>query len=115
MAPEDAAEHHIADGDLARVESVRGHVEVPARCAGTKPGSVFLPFHYGNFDPTPSNGNGAAAESESSGHSVSERPRAANELTLTAWDPVSKQPTFKSGAVRITRLDDTPDPARKET
>jgi hypothetical protein len=31
------------------------------------------------------------------------RPRAANELTITAWDPVSKQPTFKSGAVRVRR------------
>ena len=30
--------------------------------------------------------------------------RAANELTLTAWDPVSKQPVFKSGAVRVTRV-----------
>jgi hypothetical protein len=30
--------------------------------------------------------------------------RAANELTLTAWDPVSKQPAFKSGAVRVTRI-----------
>jgi hypothetical protein len=27
--------------------------------------------------------------------------RAANELTLTSWDPVSKQPVFKVAAVRV--------------
>jgi ferredoxin-nitrate reductase len=26
--------------------------------------------------------------------------RAANELTITVWDPVSKQPMFKLAAVR---------------
>jgi hypothetical protein len=31
--------------------------------------------------------------------------RAANELTLTGWDPVSKQPMFKVAAVRLTKLD----------
>jgi hypothetical protein len=44
---------------------------------------VFVPFHYGYWD----DGDG--------------RPRAANELTITAWDPVSKQPVFKTGAVRV--------------
>jgi anaerobic selenocysteine-containing dehydrogenase len=116
LAPEDAAEHHIADGDLVRVESVRGHVEVPARCTGTKPGSVFLPFHYGTLDPSPSNGADAKDDvaEDSADPSTSERPHAANELTMTAWDPVSKQPTFKSGAVRITRVDQSPTRTREE-
>jgi predicted molibdopterin-dependent oxidoreductase YjgC len=63
-------------------------VQVRARVSGTRPGVVFLPFHYGYFDAT-------AAENE----------RAANELTRTNWDPVSKQPTFKLAAVRVTRVD----------
>ena len=95
LAPEDAAEHGIVDGDLVRVESVRGHVDVPARCCGDRPGTVFLPFHYGDADRY-TTGRG--------------RSRAANELTLTAWDPVSKQPQFKGGAVRVSRLGRTRDP-----
>jgi anaerobic selenocysteine-containing dehydrogenase len=86
ISPEDAAPLGIGEGDLVRVESSRGAVEVRARVSDIRPGAVFLPFHYGDADrdgrPT----------------------RAANELTLGAWDPVSKQPTFKGGAVRVTRL-----------
>ena len=69
-----------------RVESRRGSVEVQARVSDIRPGAVFVPFHYGDAD----RGDRAT--------------RAANELTITAWDPVSKQPTFKGGAVRVTRL-----------
>ena len=95
LAPQDAAEHDINDGDLVRVESVRGHIDVRARCTGTKPGTVFVPFHYGDIDQ------------ENTGHG---RRRAANELTSTTWDPVSKQPTFKSGAVWVRALpDDEPE------
>jgi hypothetical protein len=32
------------------------------------------------------------------------RPRAANELTMTIWDPVSKQPLFKTSAVRVEKV-----------
>jgi ferredoxin-nitrate reductase len=77
LAPSDAADLDISDGERVRVESRRGAVEVTARCNGYQPGSVFLPFHYG--------GEGTAA----------------NELTPTSWDPVSKQPHFKSGAARV--------------
>jgi hypothetical protein len=53
---------------------------------------VFLPFHYGYWDTPqgdrPADGTG----------------RAANELTITDWDPVSKQPLFKTSAVRISVL-----------
>jgi anaerobic selenocysteine-containing dehydrogenase len=31
--------------------------------------------------------------------------RAANELTITGWDPVSKQPYFKVAAVRLVRVE----------
>jgi hypothetical protein len=49
-----------------------------------------VPFHYGYWDTT-----GRAPE----GH-----PTAANEFTLTEWDPVSKQPLFKVAAVRVRKV-----------
>jgi len=85
LATSDAADLEINDGDLVRVESRRGAVEVAARCNGNRPGTAFLPFHYG--DPE----------------------TAANDLTPTSWDPVSKQPHFKSGAVRVERVAESGD------
>jgi ferredoxin-nitrate reductase len=86
VAPEDAAPLGIEEGDLVRVESARGAIEVTARVSDIRPGAVFVPFHYGDAD----RGDRAT--------------RAANVLTVPTWDPVSKQPTFKGGAVRLTRL-----------
>jgi hypothetical protein len=46
------------------------------------------------------------------------RPRAANELTITDWDPVSKQPMFKVAACRVTQVagaDGVPAPAPTTT
>jgi hypothetical protein len=83
---------------------VRGRLEAPARITGVRDGVVFAPFHYGYWD--------------TSGDGPDERPRAANELTITAWDPVSKQPTFKVAAVRVRKLadtDGTPAPAPTTT
>jgi ferredoxin-nitrate reductase len=101
LAATDAAELGIHEGDLVRVESRRGWIDVPARITGIRQGVVFTPFHYGYFDDPGSRGpNGA--------------PHAANELTLTEWDPVSKQPYFKAGAVRVMKLADgggAPSPA----
>ena len=85
--PADAERYGIADGDLTLVRSRRGEVEAPAVLSGTRPGVVFLPFHYGYFDR-------AAPDRHT---------RAANELTRTEWDPVSKQPLYKTSAVAIAR------------
>ncbi|GAA3929209.1 nitrate reductase [Actinomadura viridis] len=90
LSPGDAAALGVAEGDLVRIESPRGAVEVPARIGRGRDGVVFVPFHYGYWDTS-----GAAPDG---------RPRAANEMTLTEWDPVSKQPVFKVAAVRVTRL-----------
>ena len=95
LAPEDAAAAGVEDGDLVRVESVRGGVVVTARVTDARPGTVFLPFHYGDLDPD--------ASTETNARRPRYGRRAANELTLTVWDPVSKQPQFKAGAVRVTR------------
>ncbi|WP_285635020.1 nitrate reductase [Lentzea sp. NBRC 102530] len=88
LSAADAAGLGVEEGDVVRVESARGGVEVPVRTGRCRDGVVFLPFHYGYWD----SGSG-------------EHDRAANELTLTEWDPVSKQPLFKISAVRITRKD----------
>ncbi len=78
---------------MVRVESPRGSMEAKARISDIREGMVFAPFHYGYFD--------APEEDSPNGH-----PRAANELTITDWDPVSKQPLFKVGAVRVTKVAD---------
>jgi anaerobic selenocysteine-containing dehydrogenase len=85
LNPQDAVELGIADGELVRVESRRGTVEAPARLGEIRRGSIFVPFHYGDW------GN------------PRDVPRAANELTLTAWDPVSRQPVFKLAAARAVK------------
>ncbi|MFC4068594.1 molybdopterin oxidoreductase family protein [Actinoplanes subglobosus] len=73
----DATEYALADGSVALIESARGAVEAPVRIRDIRPGTVFLPFHFAR--------------------------QAANELTLTTWDPVSKQPMFKLAAIRLRR------------
>jgi anaerobic selenocysteine-containing dehydrogenase len=88
LSSSDAERLGVSAGDRVCVESVRGRVEGPARISDIRPGSVFVPFHYGYWD------EGQAAPDDSP-------PRAANELTITAWDPVSKQPLFKVAAVRV--------------
>lgn len=89
LSPEDAAALEVEEGDVVRVDSPRGAVAGRARLSGVRPGVVFVPFHFGSW--------GAGSDDDA-------HLRAANELTLTAWDPVSKQPAFKSGAVRVTRI-----------
>jgi anaerobic selenocysteine-containing dehydrogenase len=93
LHPKDAAALGVGDGDgdIVRVSSARGNIQAQARLAGVRAGVVFVPFHYGYWDRD-SAGPGEDA------------PRAANELTLTAWDPVSKQPIFKTAAVRVEEL-----------
>ena len=85
LSAEDAAQYGISEGDMVEVRSRRGIVIVPAAIGGIIPGHVFVPFHYGYWDE-------------------STLPRAANELTLSEWDPVSKQPHFKYAAVAIRKI-----------
>jgi len=89
MHPDDAAKLGVAAGDLVQIESRRGRLIAPARIGTVRQGVVFVPFHYGYFDRGEPGPDG--------------RPRAANELTQTVWDPVSKQPLFKVAAVRVAR------------
>jgi predicted molibdopterin-dependent oxidoreductase YjgC len=91
VSAEDAAAANVEDGEDVVVRSRRGIVEMPIRISKIAKGQTFIPFHYGYFDAPDS------------------RARAANELTQEQWDPISKQPMFKSGAIRIEKL--TPSPS----
>jgi hypothetical protein len=70
------------------VSTPRGSVQAGLRVSGIRDGVVFLPFHYGYWD-------------EAGGHEPDGPGRASNELTLTDWDPVSKQPIFKTAAAAV--------------
>jgi anaerobic selenocysteine-containing dehydrogenase len=83
----DAVRMGLSEGDCVEVRTARGAVVGPVRISGIRDGVVFVPFHYGYWD--------------SAG---GDHRRAANELTLTDWDPVSKQPIFKTAAARVRKL-----------
>jgi anaerobic selenocysteine-containing dehydrogenase len=89
---EDADRLGVAEGDLVEVVTPRGRITAAARTAALRPGTVFVPFHYGYWDTDHPGGPSGAAG------------RAANEMTITDWDPVSKQPLFKLSAARIERV-----------
>ncbi len=87
---QDAARLELTESERVRIETPRGHIIAQARIVAGREGVVFVPFHYGYWDTQ----DGAAPDGT---------PTAANELTLTAWDPVSKQPLFKTAACRVSR------------
>jgi molydopterin dinucleotide binding protein len=74
---------------------------VRARVGNVMPGAVFAPFHYGSWDLDRIAAGGAS--------------RSANELTMTVWDPVSKQPCFKTAACRVVKVRDGDGPAPAPT
>jgi ferredoxin-nitrate reductase len=86
LSDADAADLGVSEGDRVQVSSRRGSVVAPARIGDIEPGTIFIPFHYGYWDAEPG------------------KERAANELTMTAWDPVSRQPLFKYAAVKVERV-----------
>jgi formate dehydrogenase major subunit len=78
--PDDAAGLGLADGDLARVSSRRGVIELEVKVSHREArGNCFIPFHF--------------------------REAAANLLTIDEIDPVGKIPEFKFCAVRIEKAD----------
>jgi formate dehydrogenase major subunit len=83
LHPDDAASLGLADGDLARVSSRRGTIELAVKVSYAEaPGNCFIPFHF--------------------------REAAANLLTIDEIDPMGKIPEFKFCAVRIERADEPP-------
>ncbi len=75
----------IADGDWATAESRRGTCTLRAMVVTTiRPDTIFIPYHW------------AGAKS-------------ANQLTISAQDPISKIPEYKVCAVRLRKADAPPE------
>lgn len=100
----EAAALDLHPGDLVEVGTPRGSVRARLRITPMRDGVVFLPFHYGYWD-TPA-GHRPAGDGPG---------RAANEGTVTDWDPVSKQPLFKTCAARVTLVERGTPAARHRT
>lgn len=86
----DAAGLGLHEGDLVDVTTPPGSVRARLRVTDIRAGLLFLPFHYGYWDTRA----GCGPNGDTPG-------RAANEATITDWDPVSKQPLFKTGAAAL--------------
>ena len=83
--PRLAARLGVADGDWAVVESRRGNCTVRASVVQTiRPDTVFLPYHWAGR-------------------------KSANQLTISAQDPISRIPEFKVCAVRVRRAEAPPE------
>jgi len=76
LSQKDAERLGLADGQVARVSSRRGEIEIPVCItACVEPGTVFIPFHFSEM--------------------------AANRLTHSKLDPVGKIPEYKVCAVKV--------------
>jgi assimilatory nitrate reductase catalytic subunit len=76
LAPDDAYARSVGDGDWVEVESARATVRARARVTPVVgAGQVFVPMH----------------------------DAATNRLTRAVFDPHSRQPSYKSGAVEVRR------------
>ena len=80
----DADKRRIRDGDFVEVSGRRGKLIAQARVTEEiRPGTCFVPFHWGRR---------------------SGFYKAVNNLTLRAFDPLSKQPELKFCAVELRKL-----------
>lgn len=98
ISPAEAQRRNLDEGDLAEITSRRGSLRARVRVGHLRDGMLFVPFHYGYFDTA----DGPPGQRDDPG-------RAVNESTITAWDPASKQPLFKTCAARITLAERAPD------
>ena len=81
VSPEDGEAWGLGEGDLVRVSSRRGSIDVPVYFhESLRPGLVFMPFHFPDEADV-------------------------NQLTIDAWDPKSGTAEFKATAVRIERIE----------
>jgi assimilatory nitrate reductase catalytic subunit len=75
----------IADGDWTTVESRRGNCTLRASVVRTiRPDTIFIPYHWAGR-------------------------KSANQLTISAQDPISKIPEYKVCAVRVRKADSPPE------
>jgi predicted molibdopterin-dependent oxidoreductase YjgC len=81
LSPEDAAALGMAEGEVVRVSSRRGSLEVPVHVdEQLRAGLAFMTLHFPDQVAT-------------------------NVLTLDAWDPKSGTAEFKATAIRVDKLD----------
>ena len=79
ISPNDAARLKVSDGEMVKISSRRGSIEVKVSVSDRpSAGVVFIPFHY--------------------------KEAAANMLTNTELDPLCKIPELKVCAVKIERI-----------
>ncbi len=97
LSPADARDRGLVEGDHVEVRAPRGAIRAQLRISRIREGVVFVPFHYGWWD---------RADGTS---------RAANELTITSWDPVSKQPLVKAGVAQVVKVADGHGPSLAPT
>ena len=81
ISVKDAADLGIDEDNVVEVSSPRGTIRAPARISGIRDGVVFVPFHYGYWDIS----------------DPDDHHRAANELTIIDWDPVSETTDLQDG------------------
>ena len=76
----DAAELKLQQHHFVRLVSQRGAIEkIAVRITGiVPPGHLFVPFHF--------------------------IEACANNLTVAAFDPISREPNYKQSAVRVEKL-----------
>ena len=80
ISPEDVERYGLAEGEVIRVVSRRGSVEVPLRIdPSLRPGLTFMTLHFQDDVAT-------------------------NLLTIDATDPKSGTAEFKATAIRIEKL-----------
>ncbi|MEP0546941.1 MAG: molybdopterin oxidoreductase family protein [Rhodothermales bacterium] len=85
MHPRLAAKLGIRDGDWATAESRRGNCTLRASVVKTiRPDTVFIPYHWAGR-------------------------KSANQLTISAQDPISKIPEYKVCAVRVSKAEAPPE------
>jgi assimilatory nitrate reductase catalytic subunit len=89
MHPRLAEELGIRDGEWTTVESRRGTCTLRAEVVRTiRPDTVFIPYHWAGR-------------------------KSANQLTISARDPVSKIPEYKVCAVRVRKAEAPPEYAER--
>ena len=84
MHPQLAEQLGVADGDWVTTESRRGTCTLKAQVVSTiRPDTVFIPYHWAGV-------------------------KSANQLTISAQDPISKIPEYKVCAVKVRKADGPP-------
>jgi assimilatory nitrate reductase catalytic subunit len=89
MHPQLAEKLGIRDGDWATAESRRGRMTLRAQVVTTiRPDTIFIPYHWAGS-------------------------KSANQLTISAQDPISKIPEYKVCAARVRKAGAPPDWAKE--